>query len=76
MSAHIVMVIHYDTLDTYFACDYLSMEVIIDGKVVRDYGDNLHDRGLEKAEAFIDGFLCGKNKNWTPVTRKVADGAC
>jgi hypothetical protein len=57
MIPKIEIIEHYDKKDKDFSCDYYSVDVKIGGKIVRHYSDAYHDRGLEKAEAFVDGYL-------------------
>jgi hypothetical protein len=42
--------------------DYDAIEVIIDGETVAEYGDHYHDKGFEKAEGFVEGYLFALNK--------------
>lgn len=56
---NIVTRIHYNKNDTKFSKDYTSIEVLIDGTVVAEYGDEYHDRGMERADSFIDGYVLG-----------------
>jgi len=41
--------------------DYTSIEIKVNGKTVRKYGDSYHDKGKEISEGFLDGlfFLTG-----------------
>lgn len=36
--------------------DYSGVRVIIDDKVLKEYGDHYHDKGAEKAKGFVDGY--------------------
>ncbi len=38
-----------------FGGDYYAVEVAFDGKTVVTFGDSYHDKGAEKAEAFVQG---------------------
>ena len=42
--------------------DYDAIEVIIDDEVVTHYGDHYHDKGAEKAEGFVEGYLFALKK--------------
>ena len=42
--------------------DYDGVEVIIDDVVVAEYGDYYHDKGAEKAEGFVEGYLFALKK--------------
>jgi hypothetical protein len=68
--------------------DYGTCAVILNGKVLIHYGDYYHDKGDEKAEGFIAGFIKGSiNKfalesidlfvgedNYCPSNKEVLDG--
>ena len=43
--------------DSLFGGDYSSVDVIIDGEVVKSYGDYYHDKGDIAAEAFVAGYI-------------------
>ena len=53
---HIKVVTHYDIEDTDCGGDYHDVEVLVADELVAQYGDYYHDKGEEKAEAFVDGF--------------------
>jgi hypothetical protein len=53
----IEIVTHYAEDDEDCSCDYYSVDVKIGGKVVRHYSDHYHDKGAEKADSFVDGYL-------------------
>lgn len=36
--------------------DYWEINIYVDGKLARTYGDYYHDKGSEKSEAFVDGI--------------------
>jgi hypothetical protein len=59
----IEIITHYDEEDTDFSSDYYSVDVKIAGRVVRHYSDHYHDKGAEKADSFIDGFLFASGKD-------------
>ena len=58
----IVIRTHFMRDDPKCEWDYTRVEVIIDGDIVRNYGDAYHDRGAIRADAFVEGFkfsFCG-----------------
>lgn len=65
---------HYAKDDKDFCEDYYSITVKINGKKVRHYGDYYHDKGKEKAEAFIDGICFWFGEKVEPIVTKNADG--
>lgn len=69
----ILIVTHFTKDDEDCGGDYYDIEVFVDGKLAAEYGDYYHDKGSEKAEAFVDGvnFICGANI--VPQERSVAD---
>lgn len=72
---NIQTITHFDEDDQKFYRDYLSVEVVVDGKVAQQYGDSYHDKGTERAAAFVEGLTFGKDvKNWTHTKLNVADG--
>lgn len=48
---------YYDKLDKDFSEDYIGIDVLLDKKVIYSYGDDYHDKGQIKAEAFLAGVL-------------------
>jgi major membrane immunogen (membrane-anchored lipoprotein) len=50
--------------DEDFGGDCQGVDIYIDGKLVKSYGDYYHDKGEEKAEGFIDGvaYILGRNR--------------
>jgi hypothetical protein len=53
----IKIITHFAKDDPRFLTDYIDVEVFINGKLVRSYSDYYHDKGDEKAEAFVDGVV-------------------
>ena len=59
--------------------DYTAVEVWLDGKLVRTFGDFYHDKGRERAEAFVEGLryftenLCECQSAITIERTEVAD---
>lgn len=49
------------TVATYYekGCggDYTKVVIEMDGDVLREYGDYYHEKGREKAEAYLDAFF-------------------
>ena len=73
-SMNIETLIRFSVDDPKFLGDYCEVLVLINGKVARTFGDAYHDKGLPKAEAFVDGYLFALGD--TPVklaVQKVAD---
>ena len=58
----------FDIEDKDFGGDYLEVEVYCNGDLISEYGDHYHDKGLERAEGFVDGFLIGADVNILNVT--------
>jgi len=48
---------HYPVDDPDCTGDYCSVDVLVDGELVRQYGDWYHDKGDVQARAFVEGFL-------------------
>lgn len=65
---------HYEKNDNQFWGDYLSVEVRINGKRVRHYGDYYHDKGNVRAEAFVDGIAHTHPTTPEIIKTKKADG--
>lgn len=53
------IITHYTLDDWKFEHDYVSVEVFLSGVKLREYGDSYHDKGWEKANAFVDGLQFG-----------------
>ena len=72
---NIETLIRFSADDAKFLGDYCEVLVLIDGKVARTFGDAYHDKGLVKADAFVDGFLhaVGDTQKISVAVRKVAD---
>tara|TARA_R110002073_G_scaffold144403_4_gene296510 strand:- start:1116 stop:1358 length:243 start_codon:yes stop_codon:yes gene_type:complete len=53
-----------------FGGDYGAVEVYMNDKLVKSYGDYYHDKGDIAADAFIEGYLyCSGDKN-TKIIRE------
>ena len=65
------IVTHFLEDDKDYGSDYIDVEVLVDGKVVRKYDDEYHGQGKSRAEGFVDGvkFIQGG----TIKERNVAD---
>jgi|GEM_PF-6372807 len=50
------IVTHFLKDDPECICDYTSVDILINGKRVEDYGDAYHDRGDEKVDGFLDAL--------------------
>jgi hypothetical protein len=53
----IEIITHFPKDDPTCCGDYYSVDVKIDGELARHYNDEYDDRGDEKSEAFVDGYL-------------------
>ena len=72
-----IVTTHYSEDDTDFGGDYLSIDINLDdGTPIASYGDCYHDKGEEKADAFIDGvkWAVRNSEQVTRENRCVADG--
>ena len=68
------LLFHYSTDDPEFQNEYHSVEIFVDGKKVREYGDWYHDKGKEKASAFLEGFELGQRMPFEKIFKEeVAD---
>jgi len=47
---------HYSKDDPDCSGDYYEVWIKDGGKIIQKYGDYYHDKGAEKASAFIDGL--------------------
>lgn len=43
-----------------FGGDCIGYQVELDGKVIAEFGDDYHDKGYEKSEAFVEGYCFAK----------------
>lgn len=59
----IEIITHFGKDDKDCSCDYYSVDVKFEGKIVRHYSDHYHDKGAEKAESFVDGVLFAEGHN-------------
>lgn len=57
MIKKIEVIVHYEEDDIQCHGDYTGVDVVIDGEVIKEYSDYYHDKGLEKANAFIEGIV-------------------
>lgn len=67
-------VIHYAEHDTDFCKDFYSIELFINGELIKHYGDWYHDKGQIKCEEFIKGIKFASDKEVEVITEQVADG--
>lgn len=58
----IKVITHYAKDDTGFFGDYLSIDIKISNRIVVSFGDDYHDKGLEKLEGWIEGFKFAATK--------------
>lgn len=52
----IEVVTHYLKEDPECLSDYSDVEVFINGEYIISFGDYYHDKGREKADAFVEGW--------------------
>lgn len=67
------IVTHYQIEDTECNGDYYDIELFIDGKLVKEFGDYYHEKGDVKVEAFLEGIKYATKKKMTVTNEKVAD---
>lgn len=54
--------------------DYVSVDVVLNNRVVKSYGDHYHDEGSTKAEAFVEGLqFLNQNCGWEVLEEDVDD---
>ena len=49
-------VYHYEVDDKDCSGDYWDIEVFHKGELITEFGDEYHDRGMDKLEGFIEGI--------------------
>jgi len=52
----VCVVVHYWETDINCSHDYTSIDIVIGGVVVADYGDAYHDKVRDKVAGFIDAL--------------------
>ena len=57
---------HFAEEDTECISDYIDIEVFVDDELVYTAGDWYHDKGDEKVEGFIEGYI--KRSGFNPDT--------
>lgn len=62
----ITVILLYATDDPDCFSDYYGVEILQDGKIIQEYGDNYHDKGYEKMEGFFDALSWIQGKKVTP----------
>jgi hypothetical protein len=67
------IVTHYEKSDKKFMGDYSDIELFIDDKLVKTFGDYYHDKGSEKVEAFIEGVEWATGASLKVTKKQVAD---
>ncbi len=50
------IITYYDYDDKNFDYDYLEIDIYVDGQPAIIYGDEYHDHGWDKSNAFSDAF--------------------
>lgn len=55
--------------------DYYDVEIVLEstGEVIAQFGDHYHDKGLEKAEGFIEGVAWARGGTVIRANKKVDD---
>ena len=61
MTKHIFTVVAEYCNEEDFGGDPRSYLVLLDGTEITHYGDDYHDKGGDKCDAFIEGYVKGKN---------------
>ncbi len=69
------VITHYQESDKDFSRDYVEVSILLDGKLIQEYGDRYHDKGDVKAEGFVEGFLEALGKVNVVVSRKNVNDA-
>lgn len=65
---------HFASDDPKCSGDYASVNLVVDGKEVACWGDDYHDKGAEKAEAFVEGIVWSKKPLKVEIVRtQIAD---
>ena len=64
---------HFDKDDEDFGGDYASVSIFVNGKEVITYGDHYHEKGRERAEAFIEGLEYALDVKAKITQEKIAD---
>ena len=68
------IIYHYPKSDDRCMGDYWTVDVCLNDSILTSYGDYYHDKGGEKATAFIQGYGLGANLDVTPTVHKqIAD---
>jgi hypothetical protein len=50
------IITHYEASDKDCGGEYTEVSIWVDNRLVQQYGDYYHDKGEERAEAFVDGI--------------------
>lgn len=65
---------HYEDTDEDCSSDYWDIEIFVDGKLAKQYGDYYHDKGDEKADGFLDAlYFLGLIKQPDVTVKYIAD---
>lgn len=65
--------IHFQRDDKDCDGDYYDVEVFIDGKLVKKYGDYYHDKGEIRAEEFLNGVKHVVGPSFKILRESIAD---
>jgi hypothetical protein len=57
--------------DPEMTSDYYAIEIYVDNKLMRSYGDYYHDKGYDKMQGWLDGFIDGVSLHNTELTNVV-----
>jgi hypothetical protein len=56
-----------------FGGDYLEVRLLLNGEHITTFGDEYHDKGSEKVEAYVEGYT--NAKDWKETKDWKWDGA-
>lgn len=68
-----LIVTHYESSDEECDGDYYDIELFIDNKLVKTFGDYYHDKGEERVDAFIEGVEFTQGSRLKVSRKSVAD---
>ena len=67
------IILHYNVDDVTCDGEYCNVDVEIDGRVVMEYGSDLEERGFERAESFIEGYVEATGLKYKISVAKIND---
>lgn len=77
MNPKIEIIYHYFKDDIKCDSDYISIDVYINGKIIKEYADVYHDSN-KPAQSFVDGYILGAGLKGTVdiKTKQINDMEC